>query len=128
MPHLRYVPNLNGAGLAVGHVSDVTPGASPERSGPMPEEPSYTQLVIQILRSATRPLTVNETLARMAAIRPVETRNPAATVRNAMSSEHRIVTLGGRPAHYIPGGLVTWPAAASASPWAPPTWGRGPWC
>ena len=66
----------------------------------MPEEPSYPQLVIEVLRLANRPLTVNEILARVASIRPVETRNPAATVRNAVSSEHRAVSLGGRPAHY----------------------------
>ena len=68
----------------------------------MPEEPSYTQLVVQVLRSAARPLTVNEILARMAPIRPVETRNPASTARNAISSEHRAVTLGGRPARAHP--------------------------
>ncbi|HUT17812.1 MAG TPA: hypothetical protein VM366_01535 [Anaerolineae bacterium] len=81
----------------------------------MPEEPSYAQVVIQILRSATRPVTVNEILARMAAIRPVETRNPAATVRGAMSSEHRIVTLGGRPAHY-----TWWPRHLAGSAFRQP--------
>ncbi|HUT21144.1 MAG TPA: hypothetical protein VM366_18470 [Anaerolineae bacterium] len=66
----------------------------------MPEEPSYTQLVVQVLRSAARPLTVDEILARVALVRPLETRNPASTVRNAITSERRVVTLGGRPAHY----------------------------
>lgn len=66
----------------------------------MPEQLSYTQLIARILRGASRPLTVNEILGRLAPIRPVETRDPAATVRSAMNSEHRIVTLGGRPAHY----------------------------
>jgi len=63
-------------------------------------EPSYTQLVAQVLQSTERPLTVDEILARVAATRPVETRNPTSTVRNAITSERRAVTLGGRPAHY----------------------------
>jgi len=63
-------------------------------------EPSYTQLVARVLQSAERPLTVDEILARVAATRPVETRNPTSTVRNAIANEPRAVTLGGRPAHY----------------------------
>ncbi len=85
----------------------------------MPEQVPYTTLVTEVLRLATRPLTVNEILARMAAIRPVETGNPAATVRGAMSSEHCIVTLGGRPAHYtwwprhLAGGVFRQPLGAA---------------
>jgi hypothetical protein len=71
-----------------------------EWSDAMSDEPSYTQLVAQVLRSATRPLTVDEILARVAAIRPVESRSPTLTVRNAMTNDRRAVTLGGRPAHY----------------------------
>jgi hypothetical protein len=63
-------------------------------------ELSYTQLVAHVLQSSERPLTVDEILARVGAIRPVETRNPKSTVRNAMTSERRAVSLGGRPAHY----------------------------
>ena len=64
------------------------------------EELSNTQLVLRVLQMAERPLAVNEILARVTAIRPVETRNPASTVRSAIGSDHRAVTLGGRPAHY----------------------------
>jgi len=63
------------------------------------EELSPTKLVLKILQMATRPLTVDEILARVASIRPVESSNPA-MVRGAITSEHRAVTLGGRPAHY----------------------------
>jgi hypothetical protein len=64
------------------------------------DKPSYTQLVGRILQDAQEPLTVDEILARAEAIRPVETRNPASTVRNAIGNDRRIVTLGGRPARY----------------------------
>jgi len=64
------------------------------------DEPSYTQLIIRILQAAQEPLTVDEILAQMEAVRPVRTRNPASTVRNAMANDRRAATLGGRPARY----------------------------
>ena len=63
-------------------------------------ELSNAQRVTHVLRSAEQPLTVDEILVRVTAIRPIETRNPTSTVRNAISSERRVATLGGRPAHY----------------------------
>jgi hypothetical protein len=66
----------------------------------MPTEPSFTQLVTQVLMMANRPLTLTEIIARVEMIRPVRTRNPQATIRGAISSIRQATTLGGRPARY----------------------------
>jgi hypothetical protein len=63
-------------------------------------QPPYTQLVAGVLENASRPLTVDEILARVEQFRPVDTRDPRATVRAAMQSNRRIASLGGRPARY----------------------------
>jgi tetratricopeptide (TPR) repeat protein len=66
----------------------------------MTTQPSFTQLVTQVLMTADRPLTVAEIIARVEMIRPVRTRNPRATIRGAISSIRQATTLGGRPARY----------------------------
>ncbi|MBN1812078.1 MAG: tetratricopeptide repeat protein [Anaerolineae bacterium] len=66
----------------------------------MNTEPSFTQLVTQVVRGADRPLTLNEIQSRVEMIRPVNTANPHATLRNAFTNVRQIATLGGRPAHY----------------------------
>ena len=66
----------------------------------MTTQPSFTQLVTQVLMIADRPLTVAEIIARVEMIRPVRTRNPRATIRGAISSIRQATTLGGRPARY----------------------------
>ena len=95
------------------------------RTSMVTSELSYTQLVAQVLQSSEQPLTVDEILARVAAVRPVETRNPTSTVRNAMNSERRIVTLGGRPAHY-----TWWPHHLVDNAFRQPLHASdlGPWC
>lgn len=66
----------------------------------MADQPSYTQLVAQALSTASAPLTLDEIWARVAQVRPVQTRNPRSTLRNALNSLALAATLGGRPARY----------------------------
>jgi tetratricopeptide (TPR) repeat protein len=63
-------------------------------------EPSFVQLVTQALMGADRPLTVAEIKARVEMIRPVRTRDPQTTIRNAINNVPLAASLGGRPAHY----------------------------
>jgi len=63
-------------------------------------EPSFVQLVTQALMGAGRPLTLAEIKARVEMVRPVRTRNPQATLRNAISNVRLIASLGGHPARY----------------------------
>jgi tetratricopeptide (TPR) repeat protein len=66
----------------------------------MTSKPSFAQLVTQVLTTADRPLTIAEIRARVEMVRPVDTRKPQATLRNAISSVPLAVSLGGRPARY----------------------------
>ena len=66
----------------------------------MKTEPSFVQLVTQALIGAGRPLTLAEIKARVEMVRPVHTRNPQATLRNAISTVRLIASLGGHPARY----------------------------
>lgn len=66
----------------------------------MEDQPSYTQLVVQALSTASAPLTLDEIWAHVAQVRPVQTRNPRSTLRNALNSLPLAATLGGRPARY----------------------------
>jgi tetratricopeptide (TPR) repeat protein len=63
-------------------------------------EPSFVQLVTQALMGADRPLTVAEIKARVERVRPVRSRDPQATIRNAINNVPLAASLGGRPAHY----------------------------
>jgi tetratricopeptide (TPR) repeat protein len=63
-------------------------------------EPSFAQLVSQALAGAGRPLTVAEIKARVEMVRPVRTRQPESTIRNAISNVPLAASLGGRPARY----------------------------
>lgn len=63
-------------------------------------EPSFAQLVTQVLSSADRPLTIAEIMARVERVRPMRTRNPQVTIRGAIHSIPLAVSLGGRPARY----------------------------
>jgi len=66
----------------------------------MTNEPSFTQLVTQVLMIADQPLTLAEIIARVEMMRPVNTRNPQATIRGAINSINQATSLGGRPARY----------------------------
>jgi len=63
-------------------------------------EQSFTQLVAQVLMNADRPLTLSEVKTQVELFRPVETRDPQATLRGTIGSNVLAVTLGGRPARY----------------------------
>jgi tetratricopeptide (TPR) repeat protein len=66
----------------------------------MSAEPSFAQLVTQAVFGASHPLTLAEIKARVEMVRPIDTRNPKATLRTAINSNSLIVSLGGRPARY----------------------------
>ena len=66
----------------------------------MTEQPSFSKLVIHVLMGADRPLTIDEIIWRVELFRPIDTRDPRSTVRNAIGTHHLATTLGGRPAHY----------------------------
>jgi tetratricopeptide (TPR) repeat protein len=66
----------------------------------MKSEPSFAQLVTQAVFGANHPLTLAEIKARVEMVRPVDTRNPKATLRTAINSNQLIASLGGRPARY----------------------------
>ncbi|MBN1979661.1 MAG: tetratricopeptide repeat protein, partial [Anaerolineae bacterium] len=81
----------------------------------MPTEPSFAQLVTQAVFGADRPLTLAEIKARVEMIRPVDTRNPQATLRTAVNSNRLIASLGGRPARY-----TWWPRHLAGSSFRQP--------
>ena len=56
--------------------------------------PSYTELVYQVVRESPEPLLFDEVVARVHAIRPITTKNPKSTIRNAVSQAHLIVSIG----------------------------------
>ncbi|MCJ7550313.1 MAG: tetratricopeptide repeat protein [Anaerolineae bacterium] len=66
----------------------------------MTDQPSYTQLVAQVLVAAPGPLTLDEIWAQVEPLRPVRTKNPRATLRGTITSLPLATTLGGRPARY----------------------------
>jgi hypothetical protein len=52
----------------------------------MTSNPSFAQLVTQVLMMADRPLTIAEIKAWVEMVRPVDTRKLQATIRNAINS------------------------------------------
>src|SRR5207249_3367420 len=70
------------------HIMTVEPPSAMTRGDTMPAstEPSYTDLVYEVLRSADRPLTVPEIVDAVSLRRPITTKNPKSTVRSALSS------------------------------------------
>lgn len=62
----------------------------------MAENVSYSQLVHNVVQEAERPLSVDEILERVNKRRPVHTRNPQQTIRNALSSSPMLVNTGER--------------------------------
>ncbi len=63
----------------------------------MTTQPSFTQLVRQVVSGADRPLTLAEIEARVEMFRPV---NSHSTLRVAIMTNQQIASLGGRPARY----------------------------
>jgi tetratricopeptide (TPR) repeat protein len=81
----------------------------------MKSEPSFSKLVTQAVFDADHPLTLAEIKARVEMIRPVDTRNPKATLRTAINSNQLITSLGGRPARY-----TWWPRHLTGSSFRQP--------
>lgn len=59
-----------------------------------PEALSTPQLVEKLLQAASRPLTLDEIIARIEALQPMQSRNPRGRVRSAISNLMRASTLG----------------------------------
>lgn len=82
-------------------------------------EPSIAQLVARVLAEASQPLTVAEIQTQVQKIRPISSRKPPATIRNAITNIPLATSLGGRPARYtwwprhLVGNVFRQPLAAS---------------
>lgn len=58
------------------------------------DEPSYTDLVYEVVRSVGRPLKFQEILDEVNRRRPITTRDPKSTIRNALSQGRLLASLG----------------------------------
>ncbi len=56
--------------------------------------PSFTELTHRVVQESSEPLTVAQIIERVQAIRPITTRNPKQTIRNAVSASYLIVPTG----------------------------------
>jgi hypothetical protein len=73
-----------------------------QTDGPARDRPSNADLVYEVLRSADRPLTVQEVFDAVNRRAPITTRNPKATVRTALSQGPMLVGLGDGRYGYLP--------------------------
>jgi tetratricopeptide (TPR) repeat protein len=78
-------------------------------------EPSYAELVYDVVQSADRPLTFQEIVEAVGRQRRVPTKNPKATVRGALTSARQIMSDGQGHYDYLPrmisGSLLRLPLA-----------------
>lgn len=78
-------------------------------------EPSYAELVYDVVQSADRPLTFQEIVDAVGQRRRVSTKNPKATIRGALTSARQIISDGHGHYDYLPrmisGSLVRLPLA-----------------
>ncbi|CAG0936916.1 hypothetical protein TFLX_05813 [Thermoflexales bacterium] len=58
------------------------------------QPPSYTALAHQVVQAAREPLPFDEIMRRVHRIRPIDTKNPTNTIRNALSQSRLIVNTG----------------------------------
>lgn len=58
------------------------------------KQPSYAQLVRDVVQAAPEPLTVAEIMERVTALRPITTKNPEQTIRNVLSDGAMLVNTG----------------------------------
>lgn len=65
-------------------------------------EPSYADLVYQVLKSAGHPLTYQEIFDQVDRRRPVTTKNPKGTIRNVLSQGRQLVNTGDGRYGYLP--------------------------
>lgn len=66
------------------------------------DKPSYTDLVYEVLRSAGQPLTFQEIFDEVNRRRPIATRDPKGTIRNALSQGSQLISLGDGRHGYLP--------------------------
>lgn len=66
------------------------------------DEPSYTDLVYEILRSTAQPLAFWEILDEVNRRRPLTTRNPTATIRGVLSAGRQLIGVGDGRFGYLP--------------------------
>jgi hypothetical protein len=65
-------------------------------------DPSYADLVYEVLRSTGRPLTFQEIFDRVNERRPITTRNPKGTIRGTLTGGRQLVNLGDGRYGYLP--------------------------
>ena len=65
-------------------------------------QPSYAELVHQVMKSAGRSLSFEELFDQVNQRRQVATRDPKATVRNALSQDRQLLSLGDGRYGYLP--------------------------
>jgi len=61
---------------------------------PKSDKPSYTVLTLQVVQTAPEPLSFDEIVQRVHALRPIETKNPKNTIRGAISQTRLITRTG----------------------------------
>jgi hypothetical protein len=66
------------------------------------EQPSYTELVHQVLQAAEQPLTFQEIFDAVGQRRPITTRNPKGTIRGALGQGPQLVNVGDGRYWYLP--------------------------
>jgi len=64
--------------------------------------PSYTELVYEVLQAAERPLAFQEVFEAVERQRPITTRVPKATIRNALGQDRQLVNVGEGRYWYLP--------------------------
>jgi hypothetical protein len=65
-------------------------------------EPSYADLVYDVVRSAEQPLTFQEIFDRVSMRRPIATKNPKGTIRGTLTGGRQLVNLGDGRYGYLP--------------------------
>src|SRR5947208_1029361 len=69
---------------------------------PNARDRGYADLVYDLLKTAGRPLTVQEIFDRVNQIQPITTRNPKGTIRGTLASGRQLVNLGDGRCSYVP--------------------------
>lgn len=67
-----------------------------------PIQPSYTELVYEVLRSSEGPLAFQEIVDAVERRRPISTRNPRGTIRNVLGQGKQLVNTGDGRYWYLP--------------------------
>lgn len=65
-------------------------------------EPSYTEIVYDVLRGAHEPMTFQQIFDEVDRRRSITTRNPKSTVRNALAQGRQLISLGNGSYGYLP--------------------------